>query len=113
MSLIQQLSYLEFEVSDLAAWQTFMTKVLGTTLVDTDDNGTMRFRMDDHAYRFVIKGGSRDDLSTVGWQVADAAALDQCVSRLEGAGIEVTSAGEEACAGRGVQIARIQELGNT
>ena len=53
MSLIQQLGFLEFEVSDLGAWEVFMTKVLGTQLVDKATDGSMRFRMDGHGYRFV------------------------------------------------------------
>jgi hypothetical protein len=43
MSLIQQLGFLEFEVSDLGAWEVFMTKVLGTQLVDKATDGSMRF----------------------------------------------------------------------
>lgn len=102
MSLIQQLGFLEFEVSDLDAWEAFMTKVLGTQLVDKAEDGTMRFRMDGHAYRFVVKPGTRDDLSALGWQVADARKLDECATRLEAAGIEVTRGSADACAHRGV-----------
>ena len=32
MSLVQQLGYLAFEVSDLDAWESFMTKVLGMAM---------------------------------------------------------------------------------
>ncbi|MBK8589621.1 MAG: VOC family protein [Sandaracinaceae bacterium] len=102
MSLIQQLGFLEFEVSDLGAWEVFMTKVLGTQLVDKATDGSMRFRMDGHGYRFVVTPGPRDDLKTMGWQVADAAKLDECVARLTAAGVEVTRGSAEACAERGV-----------
>ena len=102
MSLIQQLGFLEFEVSDLDAWEQFMTKVLGTQLVDKAEDGTMRFRMDGHAYRFVVTPGPRDDLRTLGWQVADARKLEECVKNLEAAGIEVTRGSADACANRGV-----------
>ncbi|MBK6577990.1 MAG: VOC family protein [Sandaracinaceae bacterium] len=102
MSLIQQLGFLEFEVSDLGAWEVFMTKVLGTQLVDKATDGSMRFRMDGHGYRFVVTPGPRDDLKTMGWQVADAVKLDECVARLTAAGVEVTRGSAEACADRGV-----------
>ena len=98
MSLIQQLGFLEFEVSDLPAWEGFMTKVLGTQLVDKAEDGTMRFRMDGHAYRFVVTPGPRDDLRTMGWQVESAQKLDECVARLEKAGVEVTRGDADACA---------------
>jgi 2,3-dihydroxybiphenyl 1,2-dioxygenase len=102
MSLIQQLGFLEFEVTDLDAWEAFMTKVLGTQLVDKADDGTMRFRMDGHGYRFVVTPGPRDDLRTMGWQVENAKKLDECVTRLEAAGVEVARGDSAACAARGV-----------
>jgi 2,3-dihydroxybiphenyl 1,2-dioxygenase len=58
--------------------------------------------MDGHGYRFVVTPGPRDDLKTMGWQVADAAKLDECVARLTAAGVEVTRGSAEACAERGV-----------
>ena len=103
MSLIQQLGYLEFEVSDLDAWEAFMTKVLGLSLVDKAEDGALRFRMDAHAYRFVIKPGERDDLSAIGWQVADAEALAECARRLTEAGVEVAEGSSEQIAARGVE----------
>ena len=62
-----QLGFLHFEVSDIPAWTTFLTAVLG--LVQTD---TGRFRMDGHAYRIVLTEGPADDLAALGWEVDDA-----------------------------------------
>ncbi len=96
MQGIQQLGYLGFGVRDLDAWEAFMTKVLGLGLVHKRDDGTMAFRMDDHAQRFVVQPDSADDLLFIGWQVTDQAALDAAAARLREAGVEVSvgSAGE-------------------
>lgn len=103
MTLVNQLGYLGFEVSDLHAWETFMTKVLGLSMVAKADDGSMRFRMDDHAYRFVVTPGDRDDLAVVGWEVDDAAKLAECKARLSDAGIDVVDGTDEELADRDVQ----------
>jgi 2,3-dihydroxybiphenyl 1,2-dioxygenase len=85
-----QLGFLEFEVSDVAAWSAYFSEVLG--LVDA---GEGRFAMDGHAWRFQLVQGDRDDLSAVGWELTDAE-LDVTLGRLQAAGHEVTEASPEA-----------------
>ena len=86
---IQQLGYLGFGVSDLEAWETFMVKVLGLQLSRRADDGSMTFRMDDYAQRFVVHPDDSDDLLFMGWQVEDAAALGVIGEKLARAGVEV------------------------
>jgi len=88
MSDIQQLGYLGFEVADLDAWEAFSTEVLGLEVVSRE--GGLQLCMDGHGRRFFLTEGPADDLSVVGWQVADAAALADVAARLRAAGVDVT-----------------------
>jgi 2,3-dihydroxybiphenyl 1,2-dioxygenase len=82
--MIDQLSYLAFEVSDLEAWEAFATAVLGLGIADRTDRG-FALRMDDHAARFFVTQGPADDLAAVGWEVADEAQLDRVLATVPGA----------------------------
>jgi biphenyl-2,3-diol 1,2-dioxygenase len=81
-----QLGFLCFEVSDPAAWDTFLTQTLGLTSA-----GSGRYRMDDHAWRFQITEGPLDDLSAVGWELTPTELADR-LDHLRRAGIPTTTA---------------------
>ncbi len=100
---IEQLGYLGFEVSDLAAWERFATRDLGLEVAERRDDGGFSLRMDDHARRFEIIPGPADDLAFVGWQVRDAESLDGIVARLRAADVDVAAASETDAAARHVQ----------
>ena len=85
-----KLGYLVFEVSQLAAWETFATEVLGLQVARRLDEGGLALRMDDHEQRIVLTEGPADDLVALGWEVADAAALENASQRLAAAGFRVT-----------------------
>jgi 2,3-dihydroxybiphenyl 1,2-dioxygenase len=89
-------------VSDLAAWETFATKILGLVIGERAEGGGFSLRMDDHAYRIVIRPGSADDLVALGWEVASASELENAKTRLEKAGVRVTTASAEELAARQV-----------
>ena len=99
---IDQLGYLGFGVSDLDAWESFMTKVLGLQLVRRDTDGSMAFRMDNHAYRFLIYPEGGDDLVFVGWEVKDRLAVQSVAAAVRQSGIEVQDASEEELEAREV-----------
>lgn len=100
--VVTQLGYLGFEVKDLAAWEKFATEVLGLGVSRRFDGG-FSLRHDDHEQRFIITEGPADDLSVVGFQVADQAALDGVVARLKDRGIDVVQGSPEQAASRGVK----------
>jgi 2,3-dihydroxybiphenyl 1,2-dioxygenase len=83
-----RLGYLGFEVKDLAAWEAFATNVLGLELARRDES-EIALRCDEWAQRIVVTAGPSDDLSCLGWEVDDAAALDEVVARLRAGGVEV------------------------
>lgn len=87
---VDQLGYLGFEVSDVAAWERFAVEVLGLAVAARFDDGAVSFRLDGHRQRILVEPGSADDLSYVGWQVDDDAVLRSLVANLRAAGVEVT-----------------------
>ncbi|MCA9531796.1 MAG: VOC family protein [Myxococcales bacterium] len=103
MPIIEQLGYLGLGVSDLEAWERFATHVLGLGVSRRADDGAFALRMDGHAHRFLVYPDPLDDLRFVGWQVADAAALDEASARLERAGTKVTRGTAEERADRAVR----------
>lgn len=98
---IEQLGYMAFGVSDLPAWEKFMTKTLGLGLSKRHDDGSMAFRMDGHAQRFLIVPG-RDDLAFVGWQCFSKEAMETLAASLVAKGIEVKRGTDEGRALRRV-----------
>lgn len=80
-----QLGFLGFEVKDLGAWTWFLTDILGTVPV-----GGGKFRIDGHTWRLAVTEGDLDDVSVVGWELDDDAALDAALARLAEAGVPVS-----------------------
>ncbi len=103
MSSVKQIGYLAFEVSDLAAWEAFGTKVLGLGLVDARGEEGFSLRMDDYRQRFFVSRGPADDLAAIGWEVEDRASLDEIAARLEAAGHGVQRGSAEQAARRHVE----------
>ena len=99
---ISSLGYLGLGVKDLTAWEKFGTQILGLQSAGTSDDGTLRLRMDEYAYRFALHRDDADDLSYIGWEVANVAALREIAERLRGTGVAVEPGSAELAAARGV-----------
>ena len=89
MVSVSQLGYLGFKASDLDAWETFATQILGIESVGRNENGALMFRMDEYQYRFLFEQGAKDDLDLIGWQVDDERALGALAERLTANGVDV------------------------
>ena len=100
---VSQLGYLAFEVSGLAAWEAFATRVLGLEVARRHPDGAFTLRMDGHAERFFISPGPANDLACLGWETASEADLAATVARLRAAGVAVREASGEEHAARAVQ----------
>lgn len=98
---IEALGYVGLEVSDIGAWKTFATEVLGLQVASRED-GTVDLRMDQYAVRLRLHEGARDDITYIGWEVRDAAALRRLAQRLAEVGVPVVSAGLDLAADRRV-----------
>lgn len=79
---IQRLSYLGFEVSDIAAWRAFAAARLGVMEASASEDRA-RFRIDSRAWRLNVEKGPADDLSFSGYEVDSEDALAAVRKRLE------------------------------
>ncbi|MFT8243431.1 VOC family protein [Roseomonas sp. BN140053] len=85
---LQSLGYIGVGSSRLEDWNGFATRLLGMQPVDA--GGTSRaYRMDDRKQRLLVTGEAAEGLAFLGWEVADAAALDALAARLDGHGVAV------------------------
>ena len=89
MTVVSQLGYWGFEVSDLEAWQLFASDILGFAVARREGSESLRLRFDEHAWRIALEPGAADDLAYVGWEVADDRALDALGERLAASGVDV------------------------
>jgi 2,3-dihydroxybiphenyl 1,2-dioxygenase len=84
------LGYAGFGSDALDDWRQFGTSLVGLQAVERG-NSLLAFRMDDRKQRIVIDRALAEGTRFFGWEVADAAALDQLAARLEQAGVTVTA----------------------
>ncbi len=99
---VNQLGRVGFEVSDLSAWESFGTEILGLQAVGHDPDGATLLRMDKNHHRLALSAGPRDDITFAGWQVADAAVLDGVAERLRRHGSPVRPGTPDDTIRRGV-----------
>ena len=85
------LGYIGVGSTRLDDWHSFATGLLGMQQVDRGGGGRA-FRMDDRRQRLVVTGDAPDGLAFLGWEVADAAALDRLAGILERNGAPVRRA---------------------
>jgi 2,3-dihydroxybiphenyl 1,2-dioxygenase len=85
---LTSLGYIGVNSTRLEDWSSFATGLLGMQLVD-QGAGVRAFRMDDRRQRLVVTEDGPAGLAFLGWEVADAAALDRLAARLEAHGTAV------------------------
>lgn len=100
---IRALGYMRIEATDMAAWREYGLKVLGMMEGDGPDSEALYLRMDEFAARLVIVPGERDRLLVSGWEVANAAELQELRERLSAAGVAFKEATKEELADRRVE----------
>ncbi|MFJ9929072.1 VOC family protein [Streptomyces misionensis] len=104
MTGVKELAYVVYEVSDLADWEHFAAGLLGMQ-VGHKDAGSISFRTDEKAYRWLCVEGPADDLSATGYAVESGGSLDRIVERLRAAGVEAVEGDSALAAAR--QVDRI------
>lgn len=95
------MGYALIESEQFDSWQTFLQDGIGLHLQHASDD-CLAFRMDSHQRRVIIKRGSAEDFSAVGWQLRDQATLDIALQRLRARGIAVQESTAAQAAERGV-----------
>lgn len=96
------LGYVVVESRRFVDWHRFGADAVGLH-VDALSRDAMRFRLDDHACRFLIQRGPAEDLVGAGWQVDDHATFDAILARVVRRGVPVTEGTPDECALRGVE----------
>lgn len=102
MVSVTQLGYLGIGVHDVDAWERFATRILGFQVSARDGDGTLFLRMDEYHHRFVVQPHGDDDVTVIGWEVADECGLRAIAAQVEATGVRVTAADTEAAAARRV-----------
>jgi 2,3-dihydroxybiphenyl 1,2-dioxygenase len=82
-------------------WADFGSAVMGMQVVP-DTGASVHLRMDDRFSRWIVLPSDREGLGFIGWEVADAAALDEVRGALEAAGAPVRQGTDDERAERRV-----------
>lgn len=99
------LGYLGFGVSSQTAWADHAV-LLGLMSAARGPDGSTRYRIDEHAWRFALHDDASDDFLYAGFECGNAAHFDAVVQRIEAAGIAITR-DQDLAATRGVmELAR-------
>ncbi|UOT08504.1 biphenyl-2,3-diol 1,2-dioxygenase (plasmid) [Rhodococcus opacus] len=101
MALVTGIGYIGIGVSDLPAWEEF-AETIGFQIRERGEDGTLYLRMDKAHHRVAVHPTGEDDLTYVGWQVADENGFDELERTLRAAGVPVEMAGEDDAELRGV-----------
>jgi 2,3-dihydroxyethylbenzene 1,2-dioxygenase len=88
MSAVTELGYVGLDCSDLEAWQTFATEVVGMEWVEGPERDRAFLRMDAWHHRLVLHRSKADDLAYVGWRTSNEESLHALAERLAAAGFE-------------------------
>src|SRR5580704_1431623 len=99
---VQALGYVGVRAKALEDWADFGGRFLGMQRVDKS-RSTLAFRMDDRKQRLLVDADGGEGIGFMGWEVADAGALDALAARLEAAGIKVARGSHALAAERHVQ----------
>lgn len=98
--MISSLGYLQLSTTKRAEWAAFASSSLGMQLHPDEEKKTTRLQFDDRMYRIELVDSATDELSRIGWEVADGAALASVRDALRASGAEVDECDDklaEAC----------------
>lgn len=113
---IANLGYVIIDSQDPQAWAEFGETVLGFKTADRkDDSGACYLRMDDAAYRYMIRPAEADGFYACGYEMSSEADFTAQVDKLTAAGVSVKAGSDAEAAQRGVAaFARcVDPSGNT
>jgi 2,3-dihydroxybiphenyl 1,2-dioxygenase len=102
---VKQLGYVGLYVSNIEAWKTYATDVLGMEIKDTGEDGRVYLRMDAFHHRVILHEDPRDDLAYAAWEVSGPRELDAVSAQLEKVGATV----EEVDAAEATEILLVAE----
>jgi extradiol dioxygenase len=95
------LGYVGVTTARAAEWLDFAPSILAADAQRAAD-GSVRVRIDERPYRLAIHAGPDDELSYIGWEVADKAAVEAAFEQFDRAGYSPAWGDEELAGARGV-----------
>lgn len=100
---VTALTYVTFDVADLAVWKDLYTSIYGMQLMERTD-GAVDIRCEELHHRISLYPTGRDGIRSVGWELPNAQALEALVARLRDTGLQVTAGSPDLCRERKVQM---------
>jgi 2,3-dihydroxybiphenyl 1,2-dioxygenase len=91
---VRSLGYVGVDSGRLDEWADFGSAVMGMQVVP-DTGRSVHLRMDDRFSRWIILPSEREGLGFIGWEVTDAAALDDLLRSMQTHGVEVREGSPE------------------
>lgn len=79
MGAIVGLGYIGINATDLNAWKTYASKIIGAQVVDESED-SLSLRIDDKQYRFVLHRAPQDGPAYYGWDVGSENSLKEICS---------------------------------
>lgn len=96
---IKALGYIVIEATDVNAWHTFFTEVVGlmpAPMLAQEDHSRF-YKMDEYCWRVQVVKSDTDRLATAGWEVLDQCQFDLALERLEQQGISFSELPASEC----------------
>lgn len=102
MSYLQNINYLIFGSRRLDEWRRFFTDFLSMEVHEQAD-GTLKARMDEQAYRFIVQPSAVEDLWAAGFQVQNREQLRAFEQHLQRHGVEYVRGTDDEIRARQVE----------
>ncbi|MBF6440245.1 VOC family protein [Nocardia cyriacigeorgica] len=105
MTEVVGLGYVGLTATDVEAWRSYGTEILGlqdVSVAEEAGEDTVLLRADERGWRFAIHRGEAGGAAYVGWEVANRSALEAVRARLATAGV-ATEDDPSCAAERGVE----------
>lgn len=94
MASVRGLGYVVVTASDLDAWASFATELLGMQIAESTGDRLL-LRMDAKQYRIDVRRGDADAVSVLGWETTSQAELDELAALVESDGYVVKAGDAE------------------
>jgi 2,3-dihydroxybiphenyl 1,2-dioxygenase len=99
---IHSIGYVGINATELSAWKSFATDILGVQVRDDSSSNQLLLKIDDHRWRIAIDRSDSDGFAYAGLELANAQALEVAVGELQQAGVDVQPATDEQLKARTV-----------
>ncbi|MEU9410214.1 VOC family protein [Streptomyces sp. NPDC048281] len=97
-----RLGHLVIETNRFTDWRRFGTDAIGLHHDDLSRD-LMRFRLDDHACRFLLRRGPAEDVVAMGWHLDDHTTFERIEARVRAHGVPAVAGTAEEAGLRGVE----------